>query len=201
MAESKALASPAVRAARSVGAKLACALPASRRLKSSSVLTSLERRRPLRRTRSSSSRMSAVSLLLGEHLLQGPEHEGQGRAELVAHVGEEGRLDPVQLGERLRAQLLLLIGARVGEGRGQVAAHQLEEALVRVVEREPGAQAHHEQARERAARGAFHREDPRPGGEAVLAAERRAQGLGQGVELRGLVGAGHLSQPPLEAWT
>ena len=48
----------------------------------------------------------------GEHVLQWAEHQGERRAELVADVGEEGGLRPVQLGQRLGAPALVLVGLR-----------------------------------------------------------------------------------------
>ena len=47
-----------------------------------------------------------------EHVLDRPEHQRQRRAELVADVGEEGRLGAVELRQRLGAPALLLIGLR-----------------------------------------------------------------------------------------
>src|SRR3712207_8100599 len=50
-----------------------------------------------------------------QHLLQRAERERERGAELVRHVREEGRLGAVDLGQRLGAPPLLLVGAGVGD--------------------------------------------------------------------------------------
>ena len=81
---------------------------------------------------------------VGEGVLQGPEHEGERRAELVADIGEEGRLGPVQFGEPLGALLLLLQGPHAHHVRGHLAREQLEEVAVLLVQGQAGAEPHHE---------------------------------------------------------
>ena len=83
------------------------------REKSSSVLTSLSSRRPLRWAIVDQRPMVAgdAGCGLGQHLLERAQHQRQRRAELVADVGEEGGLGAVELGQRLGAPALLLVGA------------------------------------------------------------------------------------------
>jgi hypothetical protein len=64
----------------------------------------------------------------------------------VAHVREELGLGAVDLGERLGAPALLLVGARVPERQRDLPREQGEEAAVAVVERAAGAYAHHQHA-------------------------------------------------------
>ena len=138
-AERKTLASSAVKAARSVGSYDASMRPASMREKSSSVLTSLSRRSALRWASSRRSRSArATPGDRASSVLERAEHQRERRAELVADVAEEGGLGPVELGERLGAPALLLVGARVGDGGGDVAGDQIEEAPVVVVEHARG---------------------------------------------------------------
>jgi hypothetical protein len=51
---------------------------------------------------------------VGQHFLDWPEHQGQRRTELVADVAEKRGLGAIDLGQRLRALALLLIGAGAG---------------------------------------------------------------------------------------
>ena len=64
----------------------------------------------------------------------GPSMQRQRRAELVADVAEEGRLGAVELGQRLGARALLLVGLGVGQGRGDLPGDEVEEGAVLVVE-------------------------------------------------------------------
>ena len=80
----------------------------------------------------------SASVGAGEQLLDRAEHQRQRRAELVADVGEERGLGAVQLGQRLGPPPLLLVGAGVGDGGGDVAGQQVEEPPVVVVERPAG---------------------------------------------------------------
>ena len=116
-AERKTLASSAVRVERSVGSNEAWMRPASIREKSSSVLTSLSSRSALRCASSSRSRFSArQARRVRERVLERPHHERQRRAELVADVGEELRLQLVELGELLAlAGDLALVGLLLGD--------------------------------------------------------------------------------------
>ena len=99
------------------------------REKSSSVFTSFSSRRLLRWATSSCSRTSPAAPLAGaSRLVQRPEQQRQRRAEFVADVAEERRLRAVQLGERLRAPPLLLVGMDVGQPRGDLADEQADEA-------------------------------------------------------------------------
>ena len=106
-------ASSAVSALRSVGANRACIRPACSREKSSRVFTSLPSRSPLRWATSSSAATSGGGQHggMGAQLLDRALHQGERRAELVADAGEELRLRPVQLRERLRAAAFGFVGA------------------------------------------------------------------------------------------
>ena len=84
---------------------------------------------------------------VGERVLDRAQDQGQRSAELVRGVGEEGGLRPVELREGLCPLLLLLVGPGVGDGGGDLAGDQLEEATVLVVEPQPRADAGHEQPR------------------------------------------------------
>ena len=112
-------------------------------------MTSFRSRRLLRWAVSSRSRCprGRGSAGVGERVLDRAQHQGQRRAELVRDVGEEGGLRPVELREGLGPLLLLLVGPGVGDGGGDLAGHQLEEATVLVVEPQPRADAGHEQPR------------------------------------------------------
>ena len=97
------------------------------------MLTSRSSRRPLRWTTSSWSLTAGEQLgvAAGQHVLDRAEHQRQRRAELVADVGEEGGLGPVEFGQRLGPLPLLLVGPGVGDGGGDLAGQQVEEPLVR----------------------------------------------------------------------
>ena len=73
-----------------------------------------------------------------EHLLQRAEQEGERGAELVAHVGEERGLRPVQLGQRLGALALVLVGLGVDHRPRDLRGDQLQEPAVVVVEQPVG---------------------------------------------------------------
>ena len=120
------LARSAVSAARSTGSKRARTRPASMRENSSSVFTSFSSRRLLRCATSSCSRIVAGSASPDARAsLERAEQQRQRRAELVADVGEERRLGAIDLGERLGAAALLLVGAHVGEAGGDLAGEEL----------------------------------------------------------------------------
>ena len=72
---------------------------------------------------------------VGERVLGRPQQERERGPELVADVGEEVGLGPVELGERLGALPLEVEGAGVVDGAGELAGQQLEEVAVAVVER------------------------------------------------------------------
>ena len=75
-------------------------------------------------------------------VLDRPEHQRQRGAELVADVAEEGGLGPVQLGQRLGAPALLLVGAGVGDGGGDVVRRPgSRKSRYAVVQRPAGADA------------------------------------------------------------
>jgi hypothetical protein len=67
-------------------------------------------------------------------ILDRREHEGQRRAELVAHVAEEGGLGAIELGKRLGAPALGLVGARVADGGRDLVRDQAEKPPIPVVE-------------------------------------------------------------------
>ena len=128
-ASGRSLARSAVRPARSVGSNEAWRRPASMREKSSRVLTSSqqpERVAVHERRELCSGRSGSVGS--ASAVLERPEHQRERRAELVADVAEERGLRAVELGERLGALSLLLVGAGVGHGGRDVAGDQVEEA-------------------------------------------------------------------------
>ncbi len=113
------------------------------------------------------------------HVLQRPEHQGQGRAELVAHVREEGRLRPVELGQGFDPPPFLLIGVGIGDGRRDLARRELEEATVALAEQAVGVQPHHQHAAAARLTGRRDRQHRRRRRGAVpcSARERRAERL------------------------
>ena len=85
-------------------------------------------------------------VVVDEGVLRRPEQQRERRAELVAHVGEERGLGPIELGERLGAPPLGLVGAGVGDARRQLARDERDEALVARAERPVGVEAGHHEA-------------------------------------------------------
>ena len=79
------------------------------------------------------------------------EDQGERGTKLVADVGEERRLGPVEFGQFLGALLLGLVAARAAHTRGDVPGHQLDEAAVAVVERTVAVQGGHQEAERRGA--------------------------------------------------
>ena len=75
----------------------------------------------------------------GPELLHRAHDQRERGAELVADVGEEGGLGPVQLGELFGAPLLDLVGHRAVDQRRGLLRDQAEEGLVSLVQRVPGA--------------------------------------------------------------
>ena len=100
---------------------------------SSSVLTSRSSRSPLRFTTSSSACGGGgeIRVALGEQFFDRAEHEGEGGAELVADVAEEGSLGPVQLGQCLGPLPLLLVGPCIGDGGGDLGGCPVPRSLGR----------------------------------------------------------------------
>ena len=70
-----------------------------------------------------------------ENVLERSQHQRERRPELVADVREEHRLGAVDLRQRLRAQTLLLVGARVGVRGCDLSGEQVDETAVGAVER------------------------------------------------------------------
>ena len=85
-----------------------------------------------------------------QRLLQRRQQQRQRGAELVADVGEELRLDPVQLGQPLQPLPLPRGGVRLGYPRPDRVARQRQELAVAVVQRRPRGGAEDEHADERA---------------------------------------------------
>ena len=77
--------------------------------------------------------------------LHRPHDQGQRGAELVADVGEERGLGPVQLGELLRAALLVLVAAGAPDPRREVPGHEADERAVALVQRPVPVQAGHQE--------------------------------------------------------
>ena len=123
--------------------------PASMREKSSSVLTSFSRRSPLRCATPSCSRSRGASGACrgAQHVLERPSISVSGVRNSWLTLREERGLGAVELGQRLGALALLLVGARVGDRRRDLRPHQLEEAAVVLVEPQPRADAGDQEAR------------------------------------------------------
>ena len=111
--------------------------PASMREKSSSVLTSLSSRRPLRWATSSAEAACGGqrAVRLCEQVLQRTDHQRERRPEFVGHVRKERRLHPVQLRERLGPPALFLDRLRICETGRNLRRNQLEEGSIVLVER------------------------------------------------------------------
>jgi hypothetical protein len=98
--------------------------------------------------------LELVDLRLGERtvgaleeIVGRPQHQRERGAELVAHVAEERGLGAVDLGQGLGAPLRLLERPAAGQRRRHVAADQLEEGPVSLVEPQARAQAGDHQRR------------------------------------------------------
>ena len=114
------------------------------REKSSRVLTSRSSRRPLRCTIASRRRIAWRAA--GDLFLERTQHQRERGAEFVADIGEEGGLRAIDLGQRLGALALRLVGARAGEAGGDLRGDQIDEAGIRFVERPIGVDARDEHA-------------------------------------------------------
>jgi hypothetical protein len=79
-----------------------------------------------------------------ERVLERAEHQRQRRAELVADVGKERRLRPVQFGELLGSALLGLVAARAADRRGDVAGDKMREGAVIVIQYPVAVQGGHQ---------------------------------------------------------
>ncbi len=121
---------------------------------------------------------------LGQHLLERPQHQGQGRAELVADVREECGLGAVDLGQGLGAPALLLVGAGVGEAGRDLARDQVDEARVAGVELPVGIDARDQEARRPVLALARDRDHDRLPGRLVPGPGRQATEAGFQVALR-----------------
>ena len=101
------------------------------REKSSRVFTSFNSRWPLRRAMVRISRFSGKTCPSGfaRTLIEGPEHERERRAKLMAHVGKKRRLGAVELGQHSRPFALFLVGARTGKSGGDLTRQQIDEPL------------------------------------------------------------------------
>ena len=92
-----------------------------------------------------------VQLVAGEgrvgrrqRVLHRSENEGQGGAELVRHVGEEGRLRTVELGQFGDPLVLSRKGADAGNTGGNLPRQELEEVSILVAEPKSRTEARHE---------------------------------------------------------
>src|SRR5262249_27379856 len=74
------------------------------------------------------------------------EHQGEGSTELVAHVAEKRCLGAIDLGQRLRALTLLLIGASAGQPDGDLFCDPADEVAVCIVERAARRDAKHQES-------------------------------------------------------
>ncbi len=82
----------------------------------------------------------------GERVFQRSQHQRQRRAELVADVREEGGLGAIDFRQRRGAPAFFFVGARIGDGGGDLRADQLEETGVQLVEPHARADADHQRA-------------------------------------------------------
>ena len=150
------------------------------------MLTSLPRRSPLRWMTSSSSRAAGSCRGgPGPELLHRAHDQRERGAELVADVGEERGLGPVQLGQLLGAPLLDLVGDRAVDQGGGLLGDQAEERLIGFVQRVPGAGREHDDAGGLAAGLPHQREHP------GLGRRGRPPAGGQFAEPGGDVAHGH----------
>ncbi len=129
-------------------------------------------------------------------VFQRAQHEGQWGAELVADVGEEGGLGPIELGQGLYPPALFLIGVGVGDRSRDLTGHQAQEGPVGPVEQPVGIEADHKHSGAASVAGRRDRQDrrrfglPAPRAAREHAAEARLQVLHQprrvvGQHLRG----------------
>ena len=77
---------------------------------------------------------SSTPVVLAQQFVERSEDQGERGAELVADVGEERGLGPVEFGQRLGPLLLGLVAACAAHSRSDVTGHQLDEAAIAVVE-------------------------------------------------------------------
>ena len=124
----------AVSAPTSVQTGCTVARPASIREKSSSESTIRSRRCALRRAVVSRSARIVSGPASASASSSGPEQQCQRRAELVADIGQKGRLGPVQFGKRVGSLPLLLIGDRRRERRRQLVGEKLAKAAIESIE-------------------------------------------------------------------
>ena len=158
IAERKALARSVVTAARSVGWKSASIRPDSAREKSSSVFTRRSNLRAFRRISSRSFRRSAGCVRPGEQLLERRQDQRQRRPELVADIGEEEGLRPIELCECLAPLPFGLCSFGVGDPRRNLSRNELQEREIVVVDRAALVQAEH-QSTDRRRRPLLKRQD------------------------------------------
>ncbi len=83
-------------------------------------------------------------LVIGEAILDRPQHQRERRAELMAHVAEKCRLGAIDRRERFDAAAFLFVGVRVRQSRRQLAHQQRDEAPVRVVDDPERVERRHE---------------------------------------------------------
>ena len=133
--------------------------------------------------------------IVGQHLFQRSEHQGQRRAELVADVGEELRLGAVEFGQGLGPAPLRLVGAGVAQGRGDLPRHEMEEVAVALVERAARTRAEDEDPERRRAGLAGERENQRAVGRVRPETGRQGEAVRQPVDGDGLSREGAVERP------
>ncbi len=101
---------------------------------------------PFRCASSTWARTGRAGRAARQHLLEGAEHQGERRTELMADIGEERGLGPVELGQGLGAPALFLVGVGAGNGGRDLARHEAEERAVIRVEQPVGIEAHDQDA-------------------------------------------------------
>ena len=81
------------------------------------------------------------SCLLGQRIFERSQHEGEGRAELMADVGKEGRFRPIDLGQRFSAFAFFLMRTRVRDCGGHRRSDEIVEGAIGLIQRKARADA------------------------------------------------------------
>ncbi len=81
---------------------------------------------------------------LGQFVLQRPQHQSERSAKLVADVGEERRLRPIDFSQSLGPPALFLAGTRVGHRCGDTGRQQVVKGTIGFIQRQPGTHAGHQ---------------------------------------------------------
>jgi|tagenome__1003787_1003787.scaffolds.fasta_scaffold20795097_2 hypothetical protein len=98
---------------------------------------------------------------VGQGILDRAEHQGQGRAELVADIAEECGLRLIEFGQHLGAPTLRLIRHGFGKRGGHRGREQVEKAAICFVQRQARTDAGHEESGREFRSGQDDRQDQR----------------------------------------